>query len=199
MSLTVHNRTKHTDISFNDYLAIDAKSNSFFKQNVNGVMPEFTTTEKMALGSMVDTLLTNSTGSKIIDHASPLFPQAKRIADKIHKQFGHILDKCEKQVAYTADLHVDSFTLRCKTLIDFVLPNLATIELKVTEAKDVNALIEFMGYDHQCFLERTLASVPKSYLLIHSTTTNLTTMLDRACPDSQVWLIDKVYEYGVAN
>lgn len=196
--LTVTNRTLHPTVTFEEYLSIAAVSNSYLKSNINGVVPEFIGSEKVELGSMVDAILTDANASKTIDRNHKLYKQARDIAAFITAKFGVILAKCNKQVAITATIHYNEWSLEMKTLIDFVIPTKATIELKVTATKlcHIEALIEFMGYENQVYIEKTLAGLPDAFLLIYSTKDKDAVLLKRTCNGCEEWLIDKILEHG---
>lgn len=184
----------HECSAFQAYLAMPGYSHSFLKYNVNGVMPHIEATDKMRFGSLVDAIMTKQRA----DIAHPAYGSAKIVAAYLLDKFPYLLH-CKKQVPCTGIAHYGVLQMPMRTLIDFVLPNVATIELKMTDAKNVEALVDHMQYDNQVFIERSLAQVPKGYLLVYSTTTKKVWFRERSCDNSPMWLADKIMTFGTVS
>lgn len=190
--ITFTNLKQLPQIPFADYLEIPAYSHSFLKYNIAGVVPEIVPTDKMQLGTLVDAILTDG---KEVNASDEQYGYALIIARNLAAKYP-MLKAAKKQVPCTGVATYSGLQMPMKTLPDFLIPKLATIELKITSAKNHNALIEYMGYDNQCFIERSLAGVGKSYLLIYCTSTDTSIFLDRPCPTASDWLAGKIMEFG---
>jgi hypothetical protein len=154
----------------------------------------------MALGSLVDNIIT---GGQAVDYRHELFHPARAIAAFLTQRYPYI-HKLKKQVPCVGDVTHAGLTARCKTLIDFVLPTFCAIDLKVTDSKDFEGIIKFMGYDNQVFIEKSLAGVPHGYLLMYSTAKKLRDeeriyFKERQCAESPAWLANKILEFGTAR
>lgn len=161
--ITYSNIVRHDNLEFEQYLKLPGYSHSFLKSNVQGVKKYFDVTDNVRVGSMVDNILTDPAR---VDMSDPLYPACKELAHTIQQQFGDVIAICEKQISYTATMNMQTLSMPVTGRLDFLLPGVAVIDLKVTFAKDVDALIEFMGYQNQLWHYCRLAKVQKAYLLI---------------------------------
>ena len=159
------NIQRYDDLEFGKYLNLNGYSHSFLKREVGGVSPEFTETDKVRLGKLVDGILTDP---RSVDMKSNLYPAAKSIAYEIKTKFGTLIDKFEKQVSFSAELEFSGFVMPTTCRLDFGVPNFAVIDLKVTYATDVHALIKFMGYENQLWNYCKVYQVERQYILIYS-------------------------------
>ena len=98
-----------------------------------------------------------------------------------------MINAFKKQVSYTGVFHYAGFQLPVKGRLDFLIPNHAVVDLKVTWSKDVLALIEYMGYKNQLSLTAKWQGL-KRYIMIHSAPLNKTTIVDIAIPDTNEFL-----------
>jgi len=194
--ITFTNHKVLPEMEFGQYLSSPGYSNSFFKYNINGVMPTIDETPKMRLGSMVDAIIT---GGKSFPPNSASFQQAKRIAMYMLDKMPYLY-QLKKQVGVTATAEYSGFTIHVKSLVDFVLPRIATVEMKVCgiKSKDAEKHIEYMGYDNQCYIERSCANVPKSYLLIYCAKSDDIFFSDRKTPTAPDWMAEQILKFGTA-
>lgn len=155
---------RYDSLGWESYVAIPAYSHSFLKSEKNGLSPFLEPTDNMLLGSMVDAIIT---GGKV-DMSSDVYPMARNIASRINEDFGSIINRFEKQVSYSATVEYKGFRMSTRGRLDFLLPNLAVIDLKITKSKEVNAIIDHFGYKNQVWHYGKLAQVPKGYLMIYS-------------------------------
>jgi hypothetical protein len=176
------------DLDFEAYLGIPAISNSKMK----GDGKEFKLTDKVLLGKEVDEILTNK-NYKSSDR------KALQIVENIRAIFGPLLDLSKMQVSAFCTAEDENSGLSCymKTRPDIYLPNIATIDLKVTAEplRNLNSLIEFMGYEEQCFMHRTFCSTPESYLLVYSSKDNKS-VLRQCTKDCTYWIEKALTIYG---
>jgi hypothetical protein len=158
------NIKSYEGISFEDYLKLKGYSHSFLKSNLNGVKQYFNTTDKVRLGSLVDNILTEPSKA---DMTSSLYPAAKAIAFQIKQLFGDLILSAQKQMSYTATMHMAGFNMDVTGRLDFLLPNFAVVDLKITNEKNVDGIIEYMGYNNQLWHYSKMARVTKAFLLFY--------------------------------
>lgn len=151
------------NLPFDDYIKLSGYSHSFLKSNVNGVKAYFNVTDNVRMGSLVDSILTEPNR---VDFSDQLYPAAKLAAYKINDLFGDVFNESEKQISYTANISFNGLEMETTGRLDFLIPGFAVIDLKVTGAKDINGLIDFMGYGNQLWHYSNLAGVDNAYLLI---------------------------------
>ncbi len=152
--------------NFQEYLLAPGYSHSFLKSQKGGVTPSFNVTDKIMIGKIVDQILTDS-GK--VDYGHPMFKKAAKIAEIIKQTFGFMLPKLRTQVAFTGTANYCSLSLQTKGILDYLLTKFAVIDLKVTAEKDVDKLIEFMGYTNQLWHYARLVGVQNAFILIYST------------------------------
>lgn len=193
--LTFTNHRHHGTTPFAEYAKSPGYSHSFLKYQQHGVVLFIEPTDKMRLGSLVDAILCN-TGADITD---PQYQIAKFIAAYIDRHFPW-LRQCKAQQHYTATVSCNGLEMPIKTLIDFVLPGIATVEMKVSDCtkKQAETMVQFMGYDNQCFIERSCANVPDAYLLVYCRKTKDIYFTKRECSGADMWLADKIMMFGRA-
>lgn len=196
MTLQFINRYLQFNLDFEKYLEIDRLSNSTIK----GMGKEFKMTEKIQFGKEVDEILTNPTYVSQNNGA-------KIVASTIMENFGHVIDMCQAQVSAFATARIEIgggvvMDLDLKTRPDFVLMGSdneprVSIDLKVSAEKVVNFrnVLEFMGWDIQCYLHRMLTGAQKSYLLIYSRPDQKALLVKQSdCFDT--WMGDIVFDFG---
>lgn len=159
------NIKEYEDLDFKDYLKLDGFSYSFLKSEKNGIAPLFNVTEKMALGSLVDAMITDP---KTVDINNPMYDQAKEISACLLSGFGSYISLFKKQLSYTATIDNGVFQMQTKGRPDLTLKGYFNIDLKVSAEKDVFKIIKHFGYNAQQYHYAKLANVPDAYLLMYS-------------------------------
>jgi hypothetical protein len=183
---------------FDKYKTIGGYSHSFLKREVGGISPEFIQTEKVLLGSLVDSILMQPEDADI---SSPLWPQAVKIASAIKASFGSLISQFKSQRSYVATASYSGLSLRVTGRTDWEIDGHAIIDLKVTGCKtdgQFAALIKQMGYDNQQWNYSKMAGVKKAYLMPFSTAINKplsVISLDCSCDFNQFWA-DKILKFG---
>ncbi len=158
---------KEVDCSnFSAYLSLPGYSHSYLKSQKGGVTPSFNVTDKVMIGKIVDQILTNS-GQ--VDFAHPQYKKASIIAAFLKQHFAAILPQLKTQVAFTGRAEFSGLSMPIKGILDYLLPKFAVIDLKITAEKNVDKLIEFMGYKNQLWNYARLAGVKFAFILIYST------------------------------
>jgi hypothetical protein len=152
--------------NFSAYLSLPGYSHSYLKSQKGGVTPSFNVTDKVMIGKIVDQILTNS-GQ--VDFAHPQYKKAMVIAAFLKQHFASILPQLKTQIAFTGVAQYQFFNMPIKGILDYLLPKFAVIDLKVTAEKNVDKLIEFMGYKNQLWNYARLAGVKFAFILIYST------------------------------
>ena len=159
------NIIRYDDISFREYLNLNGRSHSSLKNNINGVKEAITITENIRIGSLVDGILTDK---KAVDYSDELYPYAKSLAFEIKNFFGDHICVLKSQVSYTGEISCSEFSMTVKGRLDFLLEDIATLDIKITKSKAIDTLIEYMGYENQLWHYSKLAKTPKAYLIIYS-------------------------------
>lgn len=183
---------------FDKYKTIGGYSHSFLKREVGGISPEFIQTEKVLLGSLVDSILMQPDDADI---SSPLWPQAVKIASAIKSTFGGLISQFKSQRSYIAAATHSGLSLRVTGRTDWEIDGHAIIDLKVTGCasdKQFRTLIKHMGYDNQQWNYSKMAGVKKAYLLPYSTSANKplsVISLDCSSDHNQFWA-DKILKFG---
>jgi hypothetical protein len=154
---------------FKYYLSLDGYSHSFLKSQKAGVVPPFNVTDKVMVGKIVDQILTNSGD---VDYSHPQYKKSAVIAEFLKNNFAAILPQLKTQVAFVGTAKYAGLSINVKGILDYLLPRYAVIDLKVTAEKNVDALIEYMGYKNQLWNYARLANVKFAYILIFSTHKN---------------------------
>ena len=156
------NITRYDNIEFEQYLKLQGYSHSFLKSNIQGVSKYFNETDKVRVGKIVDAILTEPAKA---DMSHELYPMCKAIAAEIRKLFGDVIDVCEKQVSYTANISINGLTMPVKGRLDFLFPKFAVLDLKITHEKNIDNLVQFMGYENQLWHYCKMAQVKKAFLI----------------------------------
>lgn len=184
---------QHLSVPFEVYKKLPGLSTSFLKSEQNGIKPDFVMTDKVRVGSLVDAILTEPAKA---DMSSELYPYAKAIAFQLKQTFGDMMSSFIPQVSYTAIAEFKGFKMRVRGRLDYLLPKLAVIDLKVTYAKDIPALIDFMKYREQMFLYCKFAGVQKAYLLVYCVPKKTCTVHFIDCSGSNTWWEEKIINHG---
>jgi len=151
---------------FDQYLQIKAYSHSFLKAEKGGVLPEFNRTEKVMFGSLVDDLLTSPEEADI---NAGNYAEAKAAAFLISTTLGpSLLDSSEKQASYTAILEHEGLEMPVKGRLDLLIPG-RVIDIKCTDVseKQLDGLIDYMGYKNQLWLYCGFAGVQSATLIFY--------------------------------
>lgn len=195
--ITYSNIQAYENIPFEDYLKLEGYSHSFLKSNVQGVKKYFDVTDKVRIGSLVDNILTEPAKA---DMTSPLYPAAKAIAFEIKNIFGDMIQTAQKQMSYTATLELAGLSMKTTGRLDFLIPNFAVIDLKITNEKKVDALIEFMGYNNQLWHYSRLGGVKKAFLLFYVVPLKqvIVRAVDVTNEENGFW-INKIIDFGTAE
>lgn len=151
-------------LDFESYKLLPQYNFSFLKNQRAGAPQTVKVTDKIELGRLVDDI---RTGGRV-DMSHKLYPHAKKIAAYLYSKFGAILDRLTPQVSYTGLMHYNGFVLPVKGRPDFELKKHLIIDLKITHAKNVQGVINFMRYHDQQYVYGKLAQVPEAYLLTYS-------------------------------
>lgn len=183
-------------ISFEDYLKLEGYSHSFLKSNANGVKKYFEASDKVRLGSLVDNILTEPQKA---DMSSDLYPAAKAIAYQIKQLFGDLVSTAVKQLSYTATLELAGMQMKTTGRLDLLIPKFAVVDLKITSEKNVDTLIEYMGYNNQLWHYSRLAQVKRAFLLFYCIPFKkvIVRAVDVTNEENGFW-INKVIDFGTA-
>ena len=181
-------------IDFNDYLKFKGYSHSFLKSENFGIAKDFTVTDKVIVGKLVDGILTEPS---TVDMLDSLYPIAKNIAFEIKPTFENIIKQFKSQISFVCDIEYEGFIMPTKGRLDYLLEGIAVIDLKVTFAKDVKALIEFMKYENQLWHYCKAMNVKTAYLLIYSVPLRKTQLIsiDVDKPYNEFWA-EKTLKFG---
>lgn len=192
--ITYSNIVRHDNIEFEDYLKLDGYSHSFLKSNVQGAAKYFEQTDKVRIGHIVDAILTEP-GK--VDMSSPLYPACKVIAAELMRLFGDVFDACLKQISYTARMHMGDLSMKVTGRLDLLLEGFAVIDLKITHEKDIDALIQFMGYENQVWHYAKMAKVSKAYLIFYCVPLKKVVVkaIDVSSDTNEFWL-NKIIDFG---
>jgi len=195
--MTYSNIKKYERLGWIEYLRLAGFSHSFLKQERSGIVADFNITENIRIGKLVDAILTDA-GSA--DMSDPLYPVAREIAYYIEKQFGKLIKHFESQVSYSALMQYNGFTMITKGRLDWLLKDIAVIDLKVTKSRNIRSVIEYMGYKNQVYHYARLAEVPKGYLMVHSIPLRKTELIKVDCSgnENQFWQ-EKIIHFGTAK
>lgn len=162
--IKVSNITRHDGLSFENYLKLPGYSFSFLSREQAGIASDVEKTDAMELGKLVDGILTSP---EEVSPKHPMYSDAKEIARYIKTQYGKHLALFETQVSYTATFHYDVFSLQVRGRLDYLLPGLITLDLKVTSSTNVPALISHMGYENQVWGYAKMAGTPDGLILAY--------------------------------
>lgn len=191
--ITISSVQQYLNVPFEDYQKLPGLSTSFLKSEKNGIKPEFIMTDKVRVGSLVDAILTEPAKA---DMGSELYPYAKKIAYKIKEDFGDMIPSFLAQVSYTGYLHYGEFNLPVRGRLDYAFPKFAVIDLKVTYAKDIEALIKFMHYEEQMNLYCKFLGVTNAYLFVYCVPTGKCSVHHIDCSVHSEWWAEKIINFG---
>lgn len=192
--ITCHNIQRYTGMDFETYKLLPQYNFSFLKGERAGIAKQIQVTDKIILGSLVDGILT---GGKV-DMLHKLYPHAKKIAAYLNQKFFTIIPYLNAQVSFTGELHYNGFVLPVKGRPDFELQKSMIIDLKVTHAKDVQGVINYMRYEDQQFVYAKLAQVDQAYLLPYSVPLQKAEIIPVPINNNNEFWIDKIIKFGTA-
>lgn len=162
------NINEYRGIDFKQYLNLKGYSYSFLKRQVGGIAPTFEPTVKVHIGSMVDDILTNP---ESVDVSAEIYPIAREIAKFLIDFVGfNALESMEKQLSITGSIELNNgLIMPVKGRLDMFAPG-RVFDLKVTDVgiKQLDELINFMGYDKQMFNYCNLSSCNDASLIFYS-------------------------------
>ncbi len=186
--------TKIQRYTGNDYYNIPGFSHSFLKHERGGISENMAITDNMKVGSMVDAILTEPA---LVSMSSEIYPYCRDIASKIRHNFNDIIIRCEKQVAFTAEMQYNEFKMPTKGKLDYLLPHEFILDLKITKSKDIQSLIKYMGYENQIWHYAKLAEVTKAYIMIYSIPLKKTEILPYDCTsNNNPFWENKILKFG---
>lgn len=163
--ITVTDVVFHEDLSFEEYLKLpNGFSHSYLKGERNGIAAHIEETNNMRRGTLVDKILTEPHS---VDMSDPMYVEAREIAGRLQAQFGPAIKRFKKQISITAVFHHQGFSMPVRGRLDFLLPRIAVIDLKVSGVPDMKKNISHFGYDNQLWGYSKMAGVSKSYLLAY--------------------------------
>jgi len=159
------NIQRYDNLDFDKYLSYKGYGHSSIKtlKKSGGVIEDFTPSEIMRVGSMVDSILTEPERVKI----NRYYEIASPIAKFISRECPYLM-QCEKQVSYTAQMGFKGFVLPTKGRLDYQLGKHMVIDLKITKSSKVRDVIKFMGYENQLWHYKRLAGAQETLILIYS-------------------------------
>lgn len=191
------NIQRHDDKPFEEYLKLGGYSHSWLKHQKNGVCAPIHLTDNMRTGSIVDAILTEP---HKVNMSDPLYPACKAIAFKVREQFGDMIKVFQKQISYTAEATYGGLTIKTTGRLDFLLPKHAVVDLKITQSKDIPALVEFMGYKNQGWHYCKNAQVKDFYLMVHSVPLAQTKIIYYDCSsDYNEFWANKIMDFGTVK
>lgn len=185
---------RYESLPFEEYLKLEGHSHSQLKREVNGISPVFDMTYNIRIGSLVDAILTDPSKA---DMTSYLYPIARDIAGLIAKEFGPAIQHFQKQISFTGMVNYMNFKMPVTGRTDFILPQNAVIDLKVTKTKEVRSVIKYMGYENQLWHYSKLAQVNTAYIMIYSIPKKTTEIIYIDCSDTynEFWA-EKTLKFG---
>lgn len=198
--ITCHSVQRIYNLDFSSYLLLPQYSHSYLKSEKNGHASFKAATPKMQIGSIVDAMLTGG----YADMNSELYPDAKKIAVVIERDFGWAISKIDKQVSMTGIMRLTlggaTFELQIKGRPDYECRTMFIMDLKVTAERlsKIDSNISFMGYPNQQFGYAKQADVKKSYLLIYSRKDKEAIVKPIAIGDTNKWWEEKIIKFGKA-
>lgn len=192
--ISYQNTVRFDNLEFGKYLQLSGYSHSGLKNNHTGVKEAITITDNIRIGALVDGILTDP---KTVNMADPLYPYCKEISFKIKEFLGLSISALKSQVSYTSNVIMGDFELPVKGRLDFLLENIATIDIKITKAKNVDDLIKFMGYENQLWHYSKMAKTPKAYLIIYCIPLKrvIAKSVDVSSDTNGFWA-DKIIDFG---
>jgi len=192
-NLTYHNICRYDNMPFDEYLKLPGLSHSTIKSGGVAIIQ----TDAMALGSLVDGILTDPASVNMKD---PQYKDAKIIAQHIREQFKTVLPELKSQVSYTGEIRrqVEGgyFKMKTKGRIDFLLERHFITDLKVTKSKDIRKTMTIFRYDNQMFNYAGLARVEEAYLAAYSRPTKKLEIVKMDLSTGEEFWSEAVVKYG---
>lgn len=182
-------------LDFDIYKRMPGYSFSFLKNEDFGRPQEEEETYKIRVGKIVDAILTEDGN---VDMKCEEYPIARSIAIKIKEKFGAYIKNFHKQPSFTADLTFQNHVMPSRGRLDYLLPRVAVVDLKVTFEKKYKELIRYMQYNDQQWNYANMAQVKRKYIMIHSVPLGITDMIDLGVvtPRNEFWE-SKVLKFGI--
>lgn len=194
MSIEYYNIKRYDNVDFAEYLKMPGYSNSWLKQERNGVVSDFKMTDNIKRGSLVDSILTEP---HKVDMSHPLYSEARNIASTIKSTFGDLINSFQKQVSFTSDVRCGEFVMASKGRLDFLIENIAVIDLKCTQSKNLKDVIYYMKYPEQMWHYCKMAKVDKAYLMMYSIPMKKTEIIKVDCSsDTNDFWEGKIQKFG---
>lgn len=139
--IQVSNKYIYNDLEFGDYLNIDGYSYSGLKNEGKVFVP----TQKMRLGTQIHNFLLEPTKYK----PETTHELVKSVSGKVLEMFGSYWDLLQCEVSTIATFEMSNgLSIPYKGRLDIYLPNVAVIDLKVSELP-LSQSIPHFGYNHQ--------------------------------------------------
>jgi hypothetical protein len=182
-----------TNLDFDSYRALPQYSFSFLKRERNGVAADLDPTPKIAMGKLVDGILCEPA---TVDMSHSLYRPAKVIAHSLQQKFGNLIQHFDKQVSYTGLFQHSGFELPTKGRPDFELPKIAIVDLKVTDAKKIQPVIDYMMYWSQTWGYAKLGGCSKRYLMVYSKPNKEAVLLANPMTESDPFWEEKIIRFG---
>jgi hypothetical protein len=177
--LTYKNIQRIVNMDSKDYFALYSLedkyySHSFLKSEQSGQSPYLEITEKIKIGAMADNILTSPDK---VNPALPEFRAGRNIASNINqnKIFKPLLPLFVPQVSYMAQITYKGLVMNVCGRLDWEIPKIAAIDLKVTDAKtdkEFAAIIRHMKYDNQMFNYMGMSGTKQAFIIPYSTKAN---------------------------
>lgn len=139
--MRVENLKIYDSKSFEEYLAMPGLSYSGIKQAGKEFTPA---TIKMSLGTDVHNYLLTPA-----DYHHNNIAIVKPLVQQIKSSLGSLLTHLAPERAFTCDFIHQGFRMKYKGRADLSIYKRIILDLKVTEMKDIPALIKYFGYDRQ--------------------------------------------------
>ena len=192
--INYHTIKRHEDVPFDQYLKFKGYSHSFLKSEINGVASDFVSSDKVRLGSMVDAILT---APDEVDFLAYNYNIAKVFAHKIRSEWGECIKLFKSQISYTATAEFCGFEIPVTGRLDWLLEDIAVVDLKVTHEKNVKSLIKHMGYENQMFNYCKMAKVNVAYIMVYSVPLNevIIHKVDCSGSNNKFWE-EKIIKFG---
>jgi hypothetical protein len=182
------------NLPFETYLSLEGYSHSFCKYETNGLVAAKKVTDKMLFGKLVDNILT---GGEAVSISDPMYNEAKHVAAQIKSTFGTMFHLFKFQLSYKAVMCFGEFYMPTIGRPDCELPLRATIDFKVTDAKNIPDLIAFMGYENQVWHYSKLGKTKEAYILPYSRPLKKCLPLHRIdVSKNNEWWEDKIIKFG---
>lgn len=190
--ITCKNIRRLPGLDFEAYKLLPQFNFSYLKTQRAGIAKPIEETPKIVLGRLVDDI---QTGGKP-DMLHKLYPHAKKISAFLDEKFGHILPHLAKQVSFTGELHYNGFMLPVKGRPDFELSKTLIIDLKVTHARNVDGVIDYMRYVDQQWGYAKLAQAADAYILAYSIPLQDIVFRPLQIGDYNEFWADKILKFG---